>query len=127
MVLFGVWVAGSIIYHWYAGTVPPYAVLGRVAILALVANIVCAVMLYKFCGTDVNMASVWVCSRKDAISNIAIVIATLGVWGTGSGIPDLIVAGLIGGLALYGSVEVLRRVKHEYATTVPQSVQSTGN
>jgi Co/Zn/Cd efflux system component len=68
-----------------------------------------------------------VCSRNDSISNIAIVFAALGVWGTGSGIPDLIVAGLIGGLALYGSVEVLRRVKHEYATTVPQSVQSTGN
>ena len=127
MGLFGVWVAGSIIYHWYAGTVPPYAVMGSVAILALVANIVCAVMLYKFRNTDANMASVWVCSRNDAISNIAIVFAALGVWSSGSGIPDLIVAGLIGGLALYESVEVLRRVKHEYATTVPQSVQGTGD
>ncbi len=127
MGLFGFWVAGNIVFHWYAGTVPPYAVMGGVAILALVANVVCALMLYKFRGTDANMASVWVCSRNDAISNIAIVFAALGVWGSGSGAPDLIVAGLIGGLALYGSYEVLRRVKHEYAATASQSLQSTGD
>lgn len=122
MGLFGMWVVGNIVYHWYAGTVPPYAVMGGVAILALAANVVCAVMLFKFRGADANMASVWICSRNDAISNIAIVFAALGVWGSGSGVPDLIVAAFIVGLALYGAAEVLRRVKNEYAATASQSL-----
>lgn len=126
MGLFGLWVVGNIIYHWYAGTVPSYAVMGVVAIVALGANLVCAVMLYKFRGADANMASVWICSRNDAISNIAILIAALGVWGSGSGIADLIVAALIGGLALYGSYEVLRRAKGEHGAAT-QSLQGTGD
>ncbi len=127
MGLFGLWVAGNIIYHWVAGTVPSYAVMGGVAVLALAANVVCAVMLYKFRGTDANMASVWICSRNDAISNIAIMIAALGVWGSGSGVADLVVAAFIGGLALYGSYEVLRRVKDEYATPLTQTQPGAGD
>lgn len=126
MGLFGFWVAGSIVYHWYTGTVPPYAVMGGVAIIALIANIVSALILFKFRNTDANMASVWICSRNDAISNVAIVVAAFGVWGSGSGIPDLIVAALIGGLALYGSYEVLRRARQEYAVTQPQGIHEAG-
>lgn len=114
MGLFGLWVVGNIGYHLANGTVPSAPIMGGIGLLAMVANIVCALMLFRFRGEDANLRSVWVCSRNDALSNIAVVIAASGVWVTNSGIPDLIVAALIGGLALYGSFEVLRMVRREY-------------
>lgn len=116
MAAFGFWVMGNIIAHWLAGTVPSAPVMGAVGGLALVANLVSAAVLFRFRDGDANMKSVWVCSRNDALSNIAIIVAASGVWATASGIPDLVVAALIGGLALYGAFEVLRAVRHERAT-----------
>ncbi len=127
MGLFGLWVAGNIAYHWIVGTVPSAPIMGGVGILALVANVACAVMLFKFRDADANMASVWVCSRNDALSNIAIVLAALGVWGTGSGIPDLLVAVLIGGLALYGALEILRRAMSEHDETHISTAEGFGD
>lgn len=114
MGLFGLWVAGNIVYNLMNGTVPSAPIMGGIGLLAMLANIVCALMLFRFRSADANLRSVWVCSRNDALSNVAVVIAASGVWATNSGIPDLIVAALIGGLALYGSFEVLRMVRREY-------------
>lgn len=113
MLAFGVWVGGAIVYHAYAGTVPSAPVMGVIGFMALVANVVCALLLFQFRGHDANMKSVWICSRNDAISNIAVMIAASGVWASASGIPDLIVGALIGALALWGGVAVIRAAMDE--------------
>jgi len=124
MVSFGLWVMATIVMHWFAGTVPVAPVMGGIAFLAMIANIVSALVLFRFRGKDANMASVWICSRNDALSNIAVIIAASGVWVTASGIPDLIVGALIGGLALFGGFQVLRmaRVEHRQHNDARQDV-----
>lgn len=119
MLLFGLWVAGTIVYHWQNGTVPSYELMGAIGLAAMAANIVCAVILFRFRGTDANMRSVWLCTRNDVLSNIAIVIAASGVWASGSGLPDLIVAAIIAGLAITGATDVLKRVRQEFRDLAP--------
>ncbi len=119
MMLFGFWVAGTIVYHWQTGTVPSYELMGGIGLAAMAANIVCAVILFRFRGTDANMRSVWLCTRNDVLSNIAIVIAASGVWVSGSGLPDLIVAAIIAGLAFTGAVDILKRVRQEFRDLAP--------
>jgi Co/Zn/Cd efflux system component len=119
MLLFGLWVAGTIVYHWQNGTVPSYELMGGIGLAAMAANIVCAVILFRFRGTDANMRSVWLCTRNDVLSNIAIVIAASGVWASGSGLPDLIVAAIIAGLAITGATDVLKRVRQEFRDLAP--------
>jgi Co/Zn/Cd efflux system component len=70
-------------------------------------------MLYRFRSGDANMRSVWICSRNDALGNVAVMLAALGVFGTGSAWPDLVVAGLMAGLALSGCWTVLRHARQE--------------
>ena len=89
--------------------------MGGIALLALLANVSVAWMLYAFREGDANMRSVWLCSRNDAIVNVAIALAALGVLGTGSAWPDLIVAGIIALLALSSSVSVIRQARGELA------------
>jgi len=72
-----------------------------------------ALMLYRFRTGDANMRSVWICSRNDALGNVAVMLAALGVLGTGSAWPDLLVATLMAGLALTGSWSVLRHARQE--------------
>jgi len=110
---FGLWVIGNTAYHLLTGTVPEAGVMGVIGTLALVANVVVAVMLYAFRDGDSNMRSVWICSRNDAISNLAVLGAATGVFATGSGWPDLIVAGIMAALALSGAVQVLRHALAE--------------
>lgn len=116
MAVFGLWVMANIIAHWLAGTVPSAPLMVTVGGFALVANVASAMVLFRFRDGDANMKSVWVCSRNDALSNIAIIVAASGVWATASGIPDLVVAAIIGSLALYGAFEVLRAVRYERAS-----------
>ena len=87
--------------------------MGAVALLALLANVAVAWMLYAFREGDANMRSVWLCSRNDAIGNVAVFLAALGVFGTGSAWPDLAVASLMAALALHGGWTVLRQAKDE--------------
>lgn len=124
MGLFGVWVTGMIVYHALSGTVPSAPVMGGIGFLALVANVTCAVILFRFRGADANMKSVWVCTRNDALSNVAVIIAASGVWASNSGIPDLIVAGIIGTLAIVGAIEVLRAAQKERRTPNPAIIGS---
>ena len=114
MLAFGVWVWSMIVVHWLAGTVPEAPVMGGIAFLAMLANIFCGVILFRFRGRDANMASVWICTRNDALSNIAVMIAASGVWVSESGLPDLAVGALIGGLAISGGIQVLRMVRAEH-------------
>ena len=85
MGIFGVWVAGTAIQHALAGTVPEAPVMGAVGALALAANLGVAVLLYRWRDGDSNMRSVWICTRNDAIGNLAVLAAAAGVFGSGGG------------------------------------------
>lgn len=110
---FGVFVLGKALWSVAAGTVPEPATMGAIGLLALVANVSVAVMLYAWREGDANMRSVWLCSRNDAIGNIAVMAAALGVFGTGSGWPDLVVAAVMGLLALTAALSVVRQAGAE--------------
>jgi Co/Zn/Cd efflux system component len=110
---FGVFVLGKAIWNLQSGTAPEPATMGAVGFAALLVNAGVAVMLYRFRSGDANMRSVWICSRNDALGNVAVMLAALGVFGTGSAWPDLVVAGLMAGLALSGCWTVLRHARQE--------------
>ena len=82
-------------------------------ILALLANLASVLILVKYKDGDANVRSVWLCSRNDAIGNVAVMIAALGVWGTSTGWPDLIVAGIMAGLFLTSAVQILKQARAE--------------
>ena len=103
----GLYVLIATIWAIMGDRVPEPEVMGGVGIAALIANAVVAVMLYRFRTGDANMRSVWICSRNDAIGNIAVVLAAAGVIGTGTAWPDLIVAGLMAALGLWGGVQII--------------------
>ncbi|KAA1175938.1 cation transporter [Marinobacter salinexigens] len=101
-----VWVAQS-------GITPEPLTMGAVGLLALAANVGVAAILFRFREGDSDMRSVWLCSRNDAISNIAVMGAALGVFGTGSAWPDLIVAAIMGTLAVTAGVSVVRHARKD--------------
>lgn len=105
----GGWILVSTGYAAFAGTLPRAETMGLIGSLAFVANLVTALILYRFRSGDANMRSVWICSRNDAIGNIAVVAAAFGVFGTGSGWPDLIVAAILAGLGLSGGWQIVRQ------------------
>jgi Co/Zn/Cd efflux system component len=115
MALFGVFVLGRAAWALQSGRVPEPVTMGVVATLALAANIGVAALLYRYREGDANMRSVWICSRNDAIGNVAVGVAALGVLGTGSALPDLVVAAIMAVLALTGAWSVLRQARGELA------------
>ena len=100
MAAFGLFVVGKTVWAGLAGVPPEPVTMGAIATLALLANAGVAVMLYAFRDGDANMRSVWLCSRNDAVGNVAVMLAAAGVFGTGSAWPDLAVALIMAGLAL---------------------------
>lgn len=117
MLAFGVWVLGSAIHGSLAGANPQAETMGTIGGLALAANVLVALMLFRYRSGDANMRSVWICSRNDALGNIAVLGAALGVFGTGQAWPDLAVAAIMAGLAIWGSVEVFRQARQELASS----------
>lgn len=112
----GIYVIVATAWAALYGSTPQAEIMGAIGVAALVANVVVAVMLFRFRDGDANMRSVWICSRNDAIGNVAVVAAAAGVFGTGTAWPDLIVAGLMGGLGLWGGVQIVRQAWDELAT-----------
>ena len=90
------------------GASPRPEIMGAVGVVALAANVGVAIMLYRFRAGDSNMRSVWICSRNDAVANIAVVAAAAGVFGTGTAWPDLIVAVIMATLGIAGGVQIIR-------------------
>lgn len=105
---FGMFIFARIFWSALSGVAPEPLTMGVIAAFALVANVVVALMLYSFRDGDANMRSVWLCSRNDAIGNIAVMLAALGVFGTGLGWPDFVVAMVMAGLALSSGVSIVR-------------------
>jgi Co/Zn/Cd efflux system component len=113
LIAFASWVLGSTAWHAVAGTLPQADVMGVVGVAALIANAGVAWMLYRFRTGDANMRSVWICSRNDAIGNVAVVLAAAGVFGTGTGWPDVVVAAIMGGLGLSGGWQIIQQARGE--------------
>jgi Co/Zn/Cd efflux system component len=109
MGLFGLWVIGNAIYNTVVLALPSAAVMGSVGFLALVANLAVAALLYRHRNGDSNRRSVWLCTRNDAIGNIAVMLAATGVFASGTAWPDLAVATVMAGLALSSSYRVIRQ------------------
>ena len=121
MAVFGLFVLGKTGWAALAGMPPEPMTMGVVALLALLANGGVALMLYAFRDGDVNMRSVWLCSRNDAIGNVAVMLAAAGVFGTGSGLPDILVALIMAGLALSSGIAVMRQASQELTRNVGSS------
>jgi Co/Zn/Cd efflux system component len=111
--VFALLVLASTGWHALHGTLPRAEVMGVVGAAALIANGGVALMLYRFRGGDANMRSVWICSRNDAIGNLAVLLAALGVFGTGTLWPDAVVAAIMGGLGLSGGWQIVTQARGE--------------
>ena len=124
MGLFGIWVIGAALYRVFVGSEPEPMIMGSIAVMALIANMSVAVMLYRFREGDSNMQSIWLCSRNDAIGNVAVLIAAVGVTASASRWPDLIVAMIIASLSLSAAYTVLKLAFQEMRVTSEESTIS---
>jgi Co/Zn/Cd efflux system component len=115
LTLMGLWVFGSTLYHVLILGLPRAEIMGVIGVLALAANVASVLLLMRYKDGDANVRSVWLCSRNDAIGNVAVMIAALAVWGTNTAWPDLLVAGIMAGVFLTSSVQILRQAFAEYA------------
>jgi len=109
MGVFGLWVLGTVLWHLAHGTLPSAITMGAVGVAAFAANAASFALLWAYRSGDANMRSAWICTRNDAIGNLAVLLAAAGVFGTRSGFPDLIVATIMAGLALQGAWTVIRQ------------------
>jgi Co/Zn/Cd efflux system component len=105
----GLWVIGVAIWHAWHGTLPQAFTMGAVGLAALLANAASFALLWAHRGSDANMRSAWICTRNDVLGNLAVLLAALGVFGTQTGWPDVIVAAIMASLALQGSWIVIRQ------------------
>jgi Co/Zn/Cd efflux system component len=119
MAAFGLFAVGQVIYKLAVPHVPSFEAIGSVGLCALAANGLCFALLWRHKADDINMSSVWLCSRNDIIANVSVVAAALGVWFTGSAWPDIVVGVAIAALFLKSAVTVLagsaRELRHAQA------------
>lgn len=113
LLLMGLWVFGSTVYRVFYVGLPQAEIMGLVGFLALLTNLASVLLLVRYKDGDANVRSVWLCSRNDAIGNIAVMVAALGVWTTATGWPDLIVATIMAGLFLSSSFLIVRQALDE--------------
>ncbi|NWG23103.1 MAG: cation transporter [Pseudorhodoplanes sp.] len=116
LTVMGLWVFGSTAYQVLVLGLPRAEVMGVVGFLALAANVASVLILMRYKDGDSNVRSVWLCSRNDAIGNVAVMIAAVGVWATATKWPDLIVAAIMAGLFLWSSAQILRQSWREIRT-----------
>lgn len=116
LAVLGLYVLLTTVWGALHGAAPQAEVMGVIGVAALLANAAVALMLYRFRTGDANMRSVWLCSRNDAIGNVAVVLAAAGVFGTGTAWPDLIVAALMAVLGLWGGFQIIGQARGELDT-----------
>ncbi len=120
---FGVFLAGASVYHGLVGSAPEAPVMGVIGALALVANLACALMLFGFRGEDANLRAVWLCSRNDAIGNLAVLAAAAGVVLSGTAWPDLAVGLAMAVLAVWAGLSVMRQARDELEGARPAAAE----
>ncbi len=117
LLLMGLWVMGSTVYGVFLIETPRAEIMGVIGFMALLANVVSVLFLMRWRDGDANVRSVWLCSRNDAIGNVAVMLAAVGVFGTGTGWPDLLVAAIMATLFLNSAIKIIRQGKHELTRT----------
>ena len=103
----GLWVFGSTVYQFFVLGIPKAEIMGLIGLLALAANVASVLLLMRYKDGDANVRSVWLCSRNDAIGNIAVMIASVAVWLAATAWPDLVVAIFMAGLFLRSAQLIL--------------------
>jgi len=113
MAAFGMWVIATAVWHAWHGTLPSAFTMGTVGVAALVANAASFGLLWAYRHGDANMRSAWICTRNDVLGNLAVLLAALGVFGTGTGWPDIFVATIMAALAIQGAALVILQASAE--------------
>src|SRR6266516_177690 len=121
MGLFGLWVIATVLWHATHGTLPSAFTMGAIGFAALAANVASFGLLWAHRGGDANMRSAWICTRNDVLGNLAVLLAAAGVFGSGTGWPDVIVAAIMAALALQGAAVVARQATGELRRPVSVS------
>jgi Co/Zn/Cd efflux system component len=116
MAAFGFFVFGQVIYRIVFPQLPLFEAIGAIGLLALAANSTCFFLLWRHREDDINMSSVWLCSRNDIIANVSVLLAALGVWLTHSGWPDILIGLALAVLFLRSALFVLREAIKELRT-----------
>jgi len=116
MAAFGIFVLGQAIYRIVFPQLPVFEAIGAIGLLALAANSTCFFLLWRHRADDINMSSVWLCSRNDIIANVSVLLAALGVWLTHSGWPDILIGLALAVLFLRSALHVLRGAIKELRT-----------
>lgn len=116
LTVLGLWVLASTAYQLFVLGLPRAEIMGGVGLLALAANLASVLLLMRYKDGDANVRSVWLCSRNDAVGNVVVMAAALGVWGSATAWPDLAVAAVMAGLFLNSSFLILRQALAEYRT-----------
>jgi Co/Zn/Cd efflux system component len=109
-------VVSQIIYKLIIPSMPIFEIMGLFSILGLIANSFCLYILSKHRDEDINMSSVWECSRNDMASNLAVLIAAFTVWATTSALPDIIIATALVVLLLRSSIRIITSAKQQLNT-----------
>jgi len=116
MAAFGLFVLGQAIYRIAFPQLPVFEAIGAIGLLALAANSTCFFLLWRHRADDINMSSVWLCSRNDIIANVSVLLAAVGVWLTHSGWPDILIGLALAVLFLRSALFVLREAIKELRT-----------
>lgn len=119
MLAFGLFVLGATLYNALTGSSPEAPVMGVVGVLALLANLGAALLLFRFRRGDANLRAVWLCSRNDAVGNLAVLLAAGGVALTGGAWPDLTVGLVMASLAVWAGQSVVRQAFGELRRSQP--------
>ena len=114
--LMGGWILISTVYSTIFIGLPKAETMGLIGVMALLANLTSVLFLLKYRNGDANVRSVWLCSRNDAIGNLAVILAATGVWASESAYPDLAVAGLMSTLFLWSSIQIVKQAREELAS-----------
>jgi Co/Zn/Cd efflux system component len=115
LVAIGLWVLATTLYNFFVAGVPEAETMGVIGLLALGANVFSVLLLAPYKDGDANIRSVWLCSRNDAIGNVAVMAAAVLVFVLGNRAPDLVVAGVMAALFLTSAVQILRQANEEWA------------
>ncbi len=107
LALTGLWAGYETIHHSFESQVPEAGMMAWISLIALAVNVFCAALLYKYRKGDMNIRSVWICSRNDALGNIAVLFAAGGIFAIGSQWPDIVIAAILIFLALHGAYQIL--------------------
>ena len=124
MALFGLFVLGQAIYQFLNPVIPRFEIIGLIGFMALAANAVCLSLLWSHRSEDVNMSSIWLCSRNDIIANVSVLFAAWGVWLSHSQWPDLVVGVGIAALFLRSAFHVFKDAMTTYVAHNKALIQS---